>query len=416
MTEMTAEAKEIRKRSRRVAAFFRKETAGPYCKIETATDMEYWQQSKAYVILISYLFDVSSLIQGVRTTDPFPVSRSIKRLLTIFDALEALIVANPPVASSAIDPKSSLTDSGNRSFRKWARCMLRDIYYMVEKAVPKKKCQHVNELGFYLSASFGNSTKIEYGPSHELNFLFFVCSLFQAHILSKQEDLAASGLVLFDRYLKLVRRLQVTYSMAPPPNHGPYSLDKFQFLPFVWGAAQLCYDAPFSPRKMLDEDIVALHKGSYLLIDCVAHIMMTNIGSFACHSSQLWCLASLSQWTDIYRGLVFRYTEDIVVDFELIQPMRFGTLMPFDMEKSKEPVAAVRLGVLSPVRVQIDEALDHSSTSTKPETEEAADKSHDKKYDSLSNSGMSLGSHSTSLSDVSVHLPNWLEAEEGSSH
>lgn len=404
------EDKEMKKRSRKAAAFFRKETFGPHNRVETPADMEFWQQSKAYVILTTYLFDVSSHVQGVRTTDPFPVSRSIKRLLGIFDALDVLIVANPPVVTG--EPKTSMTESGNRAFRKWARCMLRDIYYMVEKAVPTKKCQHVNELGQYLSSSFGNSTKIEYGTTHELNFLFFVAGLFQARILNKEEDLAASGLILFVRYLKLVRRLQITYSMVPPANHGAYSLDKFQFIPFIWGAAQLCYDAPFSPRKMLDEDTVAKYKNSYLLADCVGHIMMTNIGPFAGHSSQLWCLAALSQWPDIYRGLIFRYTEDIVVDFDLIQPMRFGSLMPFDMDVSKAPTISVRLGVRSPIRAQIDEALDHISDTSKTETQEPSDDMADKKYDNLSNSGLSLGSDTTSLTNVSVHLPNWLEAEE----
>lgn len=407
------EDKEMRKRSRRAAAFFRKETFGLHNRVETPADMEFWQQSKAYVILSSYLYDVSAEIQGVRTTDPFPVSRSIKRLLTIFDALDALIVANPPVPTVLNDPKNSITDSGNRAFRKWSRCMQRDIYQMVEKAVPTKKCQHINELGQYLSSSFGNSTKIEYGTTHELNFIFFVAGLFQARILNREEDLAASGLILFVRYLKLVRRLQVTYSMVPPANHGAYALDKFQFIPFIWGAAQLCYDAPFSPRKMLDEAIVAKYKSSYLFVDCVGHIMMTNIGSFAGHSSQLWCLASLSQWPDIYRGLIFRYTEDIVVDFDLIQPMRFGPLMPFDMDASKVLHGlSVRLGVRSPIRAQIDEALENRSDTSKMETQEATDDMEDKKYDCLSNSGLSLGSDTTSLLNVSVHLPNWLDGEE----
>lgn len=41
------------------------------------------------------------------------------------------------------------------------------------------------------------------------------------------------------RYLKLVRKLQVTYRMEPAGSQGVWSLDDFQFIAFIWGSAQL---------------------------------------------------------------------------------------------------------------------------------------------------------------------------------
>lgn len=52
-------------------------------------------------------------------------------------------------------------------------------------------------------------------------------------------DRAAVGCKVFTRYLNVVRKLQQTYRMEPAGSHGVWSLDDYQFVPFIWGSSQL---------------------------------------------------------------------------------------------------------------------------------------------------------------------------------
>ena len=68
-------------------------------------------------------------------------------------------------------------------------------------------------------------------------FVFYLCSLFLVGVW-KEEDRAAVGLKVFSSYMNLCRKLQNTYRMEPAGSQGVWNLDDYQFVPFIWGAAQ----------------------------------------------------------------------------------------------------------------------------------------------------------------------------------
>lgn len=60
---------------------------------------------------------------------------------------------------------------------------------------------------------------------------------------------------IFDRYLRFVRKLQLTYRMEPAGSHGVWSLDDYQFIPFIWGSAQFAGDLSFNTKSIIRSNV-----------------------------------------------------------------------------------------------------------------------------------------------------------------
>ena len=50
-----------------------------------------------------------------------------------------------------------------------------DAHALLRKHFPALSDAHVRELEAYLTDSFGNATRIDYGTGHETNFVIFIC-------------------------------------------------------------------------------------------------------------------------------------------------------------------------------------------------------------------------------------------------
>ncbi|TDG53565.1 hypothetical protein AWZ03_000380 [Drosophila navojoa] len=308
-------------------------------RVHNISDLAQWQRSRAYHDLIGYINGTSTAIQGIKTTDEMYESEVLRKLLGLIDSLEQLVEQHPPLEQ----PQRF----GNKAYRDWSRAMQEQLPNLLQQLLPAAKQKYLSELLQYLVESFGNATRIDYGTGHELSFVFFLCALFKAEILLEQ-DIVSAALRLFNRYLQFARHLQRTYNMEPAGSQGVWSLDDFQFVPFIWGSAQLAVKSPFDPSKFVEEQIIADFKDQYMFISCIDYICKVKTGHFGEHSNQLWSISAVPSWIKINAGLVKMYQKEILSKFPVIQHVYFGELMSFDSVAAGTALSSARLGHVAP--------------------------------------------------------------------
>lgn len=228
-------------------------------------DMAIWEKSLAYYDIIGFINGISQAIQGKKLSAQLEPSPIADNLVKIFEVeLSRLVEETPPLEQ----PQRF----GNKAYRDWFGKLKENSVDFLVAALPDKFHRAIGELNVYFIESFGNATRIDYGTGHELAFVMFLCGLYKIKALT-EEDNVHTGLKIFNAYLLFVRRLQLTYRMEPAGSHGVWSLDDYQFLPFIWGSAQLATNSTIEPHHFLEEDVIAKYKSDYMFIGCIDYIM-----------------------------------------------------------------------------------------------------------------------------------------------
>jgi serine/threonine-protein phosphatase 2A activator len=69
--------------------------------------------------------------------------------------------------------------------------------------------------------------------------MFLLCLLLLRFFQPTADEERLLVLGVFERYMRIVWRLQDVYKLEPAGSHGVWGLDDYHFLPFLWGSAQL---------------------------------------------------------------------------------------------------------------------------------------------------------------------------------
>lgn len=292
----------------------------PKREVRTPADMTRWTKTEAYHEYVGFVLAMNDRIKGKKLTDNFPISEVTSGLLKLLDTLDTWVEETPPV--------SQPQRFGNTAFRTWLQRVHKETEVLLKEVLPEESHSALVELCPYLQESFGNMTRIDYGTGHEMSFAMFLCCLFKIRAW-KEEDSAAAILGVFERYLCLVRRLQLEYRMEPAGSHGVWSLDDYQFLPFVWGSAQLVDHPTIEPKSFTAEGHAETLSREYMFMACIEFISKVKSGPFYEHSNQLWNISGVQSWAKVNAGLIKMYKAEVLGKFPVVQHVAFGSLLPF---------------------------------------------------------------------------------------
>ncbi|KAJ2376967.1 Serine/threonine-protein phosphatase 2A activator [Coemansia sp. RSA 2607] len=291
----------------------------PQREIMDPADMTKWQMSSAYIEIISFVEQLSKSVEGRRMTDGHHVSQNTSAICSVLDHVESWIAAFPPDTSEA-------SRFGNRSFRKWGSKLEQQAPRLIRDMLGEGFKQGVEtELVPYLTAAFGNMTRIDYGSGHELSFVMWLLCLCKIGFLAPS-DSEAIVLTIFARYLQICQQLQRTYKLEPAGSHGVWGLDDYQFLPFYFGSAQFI-GTQTTPAVSLERKLIEEQGNDYLYLQGIKFIMDVKRGPFFEHSRQLYDISGVPRWEKVNQGLGKMYKAEVLGKFPVVQHLVFGVLL-----------------------------------------------------------------------------------------
>ncbi|KAK5170106.1 Serine/threonine-protein phosphatase 2A activator 2 [Saxophila tyrrhenica] len=321
----------------------------PSRRILSEHDHQLFLASPTHDLIVSFVFHLSDSVRNTTISQvrdsPAAQDPAITALLAILDEAEAALKACPPL------------DTGSR----FGNPAFRDFLCRVNDNVPAwhKKLGLINEeaqaeVSAYLANSFGNGSRIDYGSGHELNFILWLLCLRQSSLL-KDSTFPALTLIVFPRYLRLMRDVQSTYYLEPAGSHGVWGLDDYQFLPFLFGASQLLNHKHIRPLSIHNELTVEECKKDYLYLDQIAWVNSTKtVQGLRWHSPMLDDISSSKNWTKIEGGMRRMFLAEVLGKLPVAQHFLFGSLLPASEDMSKDAESWVGEGDVGEVEVTVD--------------------------------------------------------------
>jgi len=305
-------------------------------KVKDPGDFAKFKGSVAHARVLAFILEVSDSIHGVglSSVDAKTAPEPIKRLTEALSTMESWLKEIPPIKQPM--------RFGNKAFRQWHARLVENAVAILKTIIGKELSEagaH-EELVPYLTASFGNPTRIDYGTGHELNFVALLICLSEMGLIDPRKDGKAACLVAFQRYIEVMRSIQTLYWLEPAGSKGVWGLDDYNFLPLLWGAAQHAGRGATAlqttpPSAIHDAGAKKALAGDSLYFQAVAFVCKVKSGHLAEHSPMLNDISGVPSWKKVHSGLVKMYTNEVLGKFPIIQHFFFGAILSLEPASSE---------------------------------------------------------------------------------
>lgn len=300
----------------------------PVRRILSLQDLERFTSSASHALLTAFVFTLSDSVQDVPTSEVAEKERhsSVAFLLTILDEVEESLKQHPPDDNNG----SRFGNPQFRTFLSSVSARSKALHRKLLSQLPTNVLDGAaDELLTYFDNAWGSSTRIDYGSGHELNYLVYLLCLNRLSLLPPF-TFPQVALIIFPRYLSIMRDIQATYYLEPAGSHGVWGLDDYHFLPFLIGAAQL-HSHPFiRPLAIHNTATLDAYSEDYLYLDMVRHVNSTKtVKGLRWHSPMLDDISGVKEgWGKIYQGMRRMFLHEVIGKLVVMQHFLFGGLIP----------------------------------------------------------------------------------------
>lgn len=291
----------------------------PTKMIHSEDDIRRFRESETCKNYLGFVVSLSESIRGRKISDPCHMSPTVTSIISILQTLTQFVEEIPPLPQTG--------RYGNLAYRDWHQRMTENADSFMLQFLPSDMNSATVELSPYFTDSFGNASRIDYGTGHETNFAAWLYCLARLGIIN-EEDYAAVVSRVFVKYLELMRKLQLVYSLEPAGSHGVWGLDDYHFLPFIFGSSQLIDHKYMKPKSIHNDDILENFSNEYMYLSCIAFVKKVKTGGlFAEHSPLLDDISGVPNWKKVNSGLLKMYKVEVMDKVPIMQHFLFGWLI-----------------------------------------------------------------------------------------